>query len=271
MTVPNISFRDGHAMPQLGFGVWEIPNEQTAQAVECALAAGYRSIDTAAIYGNEEGVGRALATSSVPRSELFITTKLWNDRHHDAEKAFMESLGKLKLDYVDLYLIHWPAPKQNLFVQAWRALTRLQEQGLIRSIGVSNFTEDHVQRLIDETGVVPVINQIELHPQFQQKQMRAFHQQHKIVTESWSPLGRGAALKHKTITELAARHQKTPAQIVLRWHMELGLVAIPKSVTPSRIQENLGIFDFSLSEDDLAAISALDTPNRIGFDPNTFG
>ncbi len=271
MKIPDITFHDGRAMPQLGFGVWEIPNGQTRQVVEQALATGYRSIDTAAIYGNESGVGEALAASVIPRSEMFITTKLWNDQHHDAEKAFMESLKKLRLDYVDLYLIHWPAPQQNLFVQAWKALIKLQAQGLIRSIGVSNFTESHLQRLMDETGVKPVLNQIELHPQFQQSRMRAFHHQHQIVTESWSPLGKGAAMNQAVMVKLAAHHRKTPAQIVLRWHMALGLVAIPKSVTPSRIRENMDIFDFSLSKEELAMIATLDMPNRIGFDPEHFG
>ncbi len=268
--VPAISLRDGRTMPQLGFGVWQIPNDTTSNVVQEALRIGYRSIDTASIYGNEEGVGDAIRACGLPREQLFITTKLWNDRHDDAERALTESLKRLCLDYVDLYLIHWPAPKRNRYVEAWKSLAALQRQGLIRSIGVSNFTEAYLQRLIDETGIVPVVNQIELHPTFQQQAIRAFHQTHGIAIESWSPLGKGGDLDDSAIVALAERYGKTPAQIVLRWHLDSGLIVIPKSVTPHRIQENFSVFDFSLTPDDMAAIRKIDSGQRTGFDPERF-
>ncbi|MDR0771087.1 MAG: aldo/keto reductase [Burkholderiales bacterium] len=268
--VPAIALRDGRAMPQLGFGVWQIPNETVSGLVQEAIRVGYRSIDTAAIYGNEEGVGDAIRACGLPREQLFITTKLWNDRHDDAERALAESLKRLCLDYVDLYLVHWPAPKQNRYVDAWKALAKLQQQGQIRSIGVSNFTEAYLQRLIDETGIVPVLNQIELHPVFQQQPLRVFHRQHQIVTESWSPLGKDQVLDHPVITALAKRYGKTAAQIVLRWHLDSGLITIPKSATPSRIRENFTVFDFTLTPDDMAAIQKIDSGRRLSFDPEHF-
>jgi 2,5-diketo-D-gluconate reductase A len=270
--VPPIKLNDGAAMPQLGFGVWQVPDDQATAAVKTAIATGYRSIDTAAAYDNEEGVGRAIAATAVPRSELFITTKLWNDRQGKDEtlKAFDESLKKLKLDYVDLYLIHWPAPQRDRFVDSWRALISLQKEGRARSIGVSNFTAAHLTRIIDTTGVVPAVNQIELHPRLQQKALRDFHATHGIRTESWSPLGQGKRLDDPVLTAIAKKHDKTVAQVVLRWHIENRLIVIPKSAHDSRIRENFSLFDFKLDAADLAQIEKLDANGRIGPDPDRF-
>lgn len=272
MTVPTAALNDGTSIPQLGFGVFKVPDAETETAVTTALQAGYRSIDTAALYRNERGVGRALAASGLPRAELHVTTKVWNDRHGYDEtlRAFHESLRGLNLDYVDLYLIHWPAPTQNRYVDTWRALIHLREQALSRSIGVSNFQPAHLRRLVDETGVVPVLNQVELHPFLQQPKVRAENAELGVVTQAWSPLAKGA-LDHPVIAELAERHGKTPAQVVLRWHIQLGNVVIPKSVTPSRIKENIDIFDFSLTPEDMARFAALDEGRRTGPDPDHFG
>lgn len=258
-------------MPQLGFGVWQVPDHDAVPAVREALAAGYRSIDTAAIYGNEAGVGEAIRAAGVPRDELFVTTKLWNDRHgRDAAlRAFDESLRRLRLDHVDLYLIHWPVPARDAYVETWRALDEIRAGGRARSIGVSNFTVAHLRRLIDETGIVPAVNQVELHPRFQQRELRAFHERHGIATEAWSPLGQGTLLSDAAIASIAARHGRTPAQVILRWHLDNGIVAIPKSVTPSRIAENLGALDVRLTPEDRARIDALDGDGRIGPDPDT--
>ncbi|HEY8373857.1 MAG TPA: aldo/keto reductase [Pseudonocardiaceae bacterium] len=271
--VPNIRLNNGVQMPQLGFGVWQVPDDQATEAVSTALEAGYRSIDTAAIYGNEEGVGRAIASSGLPREELFVTTKLWNsDQGYDSTlRAFDASLARLGLDYVDLYLIHWPVPSRDRYVDTWRAFEKLLSDGRVRAIGVSNFHIPHLQRLLDETGTVPVINQIELHPGLQQDELRAFHAEHGIATEAWSPLAQGGeVLRNPVITEIAARHGRTPAQVVLRWHLQLGNVVIPKSVTPSRIRENIDVFGFELSQDDMTAIAGLNTGQRIGPNPETF-
>ncbi|WP_102961448.1 aldo/keto reductase [Mangrovicella endophytica] len=269
---PTITLNDGHTMPQLGFGVWQIDDAGAETAVSEALRVGYRSIDSAAIYGNEAGVGRAVANSGLKRDEIFVTTKVFNpDQGYDnTMRAFDESLAKLKLDHVDLYLIHWPAPKKDLYVETWKALIAIRDSGRSKSIGVSNFQPAHLQRLIDETGVVPVLNQIELHPRFQQKTVRAFDETHDIATESWSPLGRGALFDDPVMTAIAEKHGKSVPQIVLRWHLDNGLVVIPKSVTPSRIAENFDLFDFKLDADDLDRIEALDDPNgRIGPNPDT--
>ncbi|MGX1974461.1 aldo/keto reductase [Streptomyces kronopolitis] len=271
--VPSITLNNGIAMPQLGYGVWQIEDDQAFTAVGQALDAGYRSIDTAAIYGNEEGTGKALAASGLPREELFVTTKLWNgDQGYDATlKAFDTSLTKLGLEYVDLYLIHWPLPSRDTYVDTYKALEKIQADGRARAIGVSNFLPGHLERLLGETSVVPAVNQIELHPQFQQAESRAFHARHGIATEAWSPLGQGKGLlEHAALAELAAKHGKTPAQVVLRWHLQLGNVVIPKSVTPSRIAENIDVFDFSPDDADLATLAALDSGNRLGPDPATF-
>ncbi|MDX2647206.1 aldo/keto reductase [Streptomyces sp. PA03-1a] len=269
---PDITLNNGVTMPQLGFGVFQVPDADTATAVTSALESGYRSIDTAAIYGNEAGVGQALAASGIARDELFVTTKLWNgDQGYDSTlAAFDASLAKLGLDHVDLYLIHWPAPARDTYLDTWRAFERIHAEGRARAIGVSNFQPAHLQRLIDNGDVVPAVNQVELHPQLQQAELRAFHARHGIATEAWSPLAQGAVLKDPVITGIAGRLGRTPAQVILRWHLQLGNVVIPKSVTPERIRENLDVFDFVLSDADVAAITALDNGTRIGPDPDAF-
>ncbi|RFU84371.1 aldo/keto reductase [Streptomyces triticagri] len=270
-SVPTRTLNNGVAMPQLGFGVFQVPDEETTPAVAAALRAGYRSIDTAAIYGNERGVGRALADSGIARDELFITTKLWNaDQGYDSTlTAFDASLDKLGLDHVDLYLIHWPTPARDLYADTWRALEKLYADGRTRAIGVSNFKAAHLERLLGSASVVPAVNQIELHPGLQQAELRAFHDRHGIATEAWSPLAQGAVLKDDAITEAAAAHGKRPAQVVLRWHLQIGNVVIPKSVTESRIRENLDVFDFELSPAEIDAITGLDRDLRTGPDPDT--
>lgn len=269
---PQIRFHDGHSIPQVGLGVWQTPNDVAVVAVEAALAAGYRHIDTAAAYRNEDGVGRGIKNSGVDRRDIYITTKLWNeDQGFDSTlRAFDRSLKELGTDYIDLYLIHWPSPHRNLYLESWKAFLRIKEEGRARSIGVSNFNAEHLERIIGETGVVPVINQVELHPDFQQKALRAAHEKHDIRTESWSPLGQGHLLTHPAIDEIAKRTGRTPAQVIIRWHMQNGLVVIPKSVTPSRIAENFQVFDFALDDADLKALDALDADaNRIGPNPAT--
>ncbi|GAA0667263.1 aldo/keto reductase [Streptomyces malaysiensis subsp. malaysiensis] len=270
-SVPNVTLHTGLEIPQLGFGVFQVEDEQTTSAVLSAIEAGYRSIDTAAIYGNEAGVGRALATSGVPREELFLTTKLWNaDQGYDSTlAAFDTSLVKLGTDYVDLYLIHWPTPARDRYLDTWRALEKLLADGRTRAIGVSNFQPAHLERLLDHSGVVPVVNQVELHPYLQQRELRAFHAQHDIATEAWSPLAQGALLQDPALDAIARRHGRTPAQVVLRWHLQLGNVVIPKSVTPARIRENIDVFDFTLTAEDIEAINALDRGQRTGPDPDT--
>ncbi|MCG7202510.1 aldo/keto reductase [Streptomyces arenae] len=260
-------------MPQLGFGVWQVPDDEAERAVATALEAGYRSIDTAAIYGNEEGTGKAIAASGVPRADIFVTTKLWNaDQGYDATlRAFDASLDKLGLDYLDLYLIHWPLPAQDKYLDTYKAFEKLYADGRVKAIGVSNFLPEHLERLIAETSVIPAVNQIELHPHLQQHASRELHEEQGIATEAWSPLGQGKGLLEvPAIVAIAQKHNRTPAQVVLRWHIQLGNVVIPKSVTPSRIKENIQVFDFSLDTEDLAAISALNEDRRIGPDPGTF-
>ena len=270
--LPNITIADEVTIPQLGLGVFQMSEEEAASSVSTALEFGYRSIDTASIYGNEQGTGQGLRDAGLKRETVFITTKLWNDRQSDARTALMESLKKLQLDYLDLFLIHWPAPKANAYVRAWHALISLRADGLCRAIGVSNFTEAHLSRVIEETGVKPAVNQIELHPYFQQREVSAFHAKHGITTEAWSPIGQGKALLgDPLLKDLASKHGKTPAQIVLRWHLHLGHVVIPKSVTPSRIRENIDITTFALDEADMAAIRTLDRGQRLGPNPDDFG
>ncbi|MGW2517463.1 aldo/keto reductase [Streptomyces sp. NPDC001617] len=271
--VPPIILNNGVEMPQLGFGVWQVPDDEAERAVATALEAGYRSIDTAAIYGNEEGTGRAIAASGVPREDIFVTTKLWNSEHgYDSTlRAFDVSLEKLGLEYLDLYLIHWPTPARDKYVDTYKAFEKLHADGRVRAIGVSNFEPEHLRRLIGETSVIPAVDQIELHPHLQQHAAREYHAEQGIATEAWSPLGSGKGLLEvPAIVAIAQKHGRTPAQVVLRWHLQLGLVVIPKSVTPSRIKENIEVFDFSLDTEDLAAISALNEDRRLGPDPATF-
>jgi 2,5-diketo-D-gluconate reductase A len=270
--IPSVALNQGEEIPQLGFGVFQVPPDETQGVVEEALAAGYRHIDTAAAYRNERGVGAAIAASAIPREDVFVTTKLWNSQqgHDSALEAIESSLGRLGMERVDLYLIHWPVPTRDLFAETWRAFERIREEGRARAIGVSNFRVEDLRRLDEETGTTPAVNQIELHPRHQQAELRAWHAEHGIATEAWSPLAQGASLSDPTIVELAERHGKTPAQAILRWHIQLGNVVIPKSVTPERIRENLDIFDFELSEDEMSAIGRLDSGGRIGPDPATF-
>jgi 2,5-diketo-D-gluconate reductase A len=268
--VPDVVLNNGVSMPQLGYGVFRVPDDDTERAVLAALDAGYRSIDTASLYGNETGVGRALTASGLARDHFFVTTKVWNDdQGYDSTlRAFDASLGRLGLDHVDLYLIHWPKPSLDRYVETWRALEKLYADRRVRAIGVSNFQPDHLRRLLAETDIVPAVNQIELHPDLQQEQLRRFHVEHGVVTEAWSPLGQGLALRHPVVADLAHRHGRTPAQVVLRWHLQLGNVAIPKSTTPSRIRENIGLFDFALAETDMAALATLESGTRLGPDPD---
>lgn len=272
LTIPRLALHDGIEIPQLGFGVFQIPPEDTQGAVEMALDAGYRHIDTAAAYRNEAGVGAALAASGLPREDVFVTTKLWNaDQGHDSTlEAFEASLERLGLDHVDLYLIHWPVPSEDRFVDTWRAFERIYEEECARTIGVSNFRIEDLEKLMAETDTRPTVNQIELHPRLQQAELRAFHAEHEILTEAWSPLAQGSLLDDETIAEIAENHGKTPAQMILRWHLQLGNIVIPKSVTPERVRENIEIFDFELSDEEMAEFARLDRGERIGPDPETF-
>jgi 2,5-diketo-D-gluconate reductase A len=272
-TVPSLVMNNGLQIPQIGFGVFLVPPEETKQAVTEALETGYRLIDTAQGYRNEEGVGAAIAESDVPREELFITTKLTNsEQGYDTTlAAFDGSMEKLGIDVLDLFLIHWPLPMFDQYVETWRAFEKLLRDGRVRSIGVSNFEIEHLQRLMAETDVTPAVNQIELHPQFPQDDLREFHQEHGILTESWGPLGQGKGLlEDANIVEVAHRKDRTPAQVVLRWHVQLGCVVIPKSVRSERMRENFDIFDFELDDVDMAEISKVRTGQRLGGDPNVF-
>ncbi|MFJ3615049.1 aldo/keto reductase [Streptomyces hydrogenans] len=270
--IPTVTLNNGVEIPQLGFGVFQVPDEETTTAVSSALEAGYRSLDTAAIYGNEAGVGKALAASGISREELFVTTKLWNaDQGHDATlRAFDDSLAKLGLDYVDMYLIHWPTPARDLYKETWKAIEKLVADGRVRAAGVSNFQPDHLKRLIDGADLVPAVNQVELHPGLQQNELRAAHAELGIATEAWSPLAQGAVLGDEAVTVIAGRHGKSPAQVVLRWHLQLGNIVIPKSVTPERIRQNLDVFDFTLTDDEMAALAGLDRDLRTGPHPDQF-
>jgi diketogulonate reductase-like aldo/keto reductase len=273
--VPALTLNNGVTIPQVGFGVFQVPDAQTAAAVREALAVGYRHIDTATLYRNERSVGQAIRESGIPRDEIFVTTKLWNtDQGHDqAGRAFAASLDRLGLDYVDLYLIHWPVPAANRYTETWAALEKLLADGRTRAIGVSNFEPAHLERLFAESSVVPAVNQIELHPYLSQRRLRDVHAEHGIVTESWSPIargGQGGLLTDPVITGIAGRIGRTPAQVILRWHVQHGLVPLPRSVTPSRIAENLDVFTFELTPEDLTAIDGLDRDGRIGPHPAAF-
>jgi 2,5-diketo-D-gluconate reductase A len=270
--VPEIELHDGVGVPALGFGVFLVPPALTEAVVALAFESGYRHIDTASGYRNEAEVGSAVRACGIERSSIFVTTKCLNTDHgyEAAKRACHSSLELLDIGAIDLYLIHWPVPAQDLYVETWRAFIDLKAEGLVRSIGVSNFQPAHLERLIAETGVVPTVNQIELHPWLQQAELRRFHSEHGIVTEAWSPLARGRALDHPVLAAIGERHRRTPAQVVLRWHLQLGNVVIPKSVTPERIRENIDVFGFELDRDELAAIGDIDRGERIGPDPETF-
>jgi 2,5-diketo-D-gluconate reductase A len=274
VTVPNLALNSGQMIPQLGFGVFKIHPAETADAVIEALRIGYRHIDTAEMYRNEEGVGAALAQSGLARDDVFITSKLNNGNHRrgDALRAFDGTLKALGIDQIDLFIIHWPLPAQDLYIEAWRALEEIYRDGRARAIGLSNFTARHIGRLLAETEVVPALNQIELHPYLSQAEMRAFDTEHEIVTEAWSPIGGqgGAVLSDRRLAALGEKYGKSPAQVVLRWHIELGNVVIPKSTHAERMAENIDIFDFELAPDDVAMISGLDRNNRVGPNPETF-
>jgi 2,5-diketo-D-gluconate reductase A len=272
MTIPRLTLHDGVEIPQLGFGVFQVPPEDTQEVVEQALDAGYRHIDTAGAYRNEKGVGAAIAASGLAREDLFVTTKLWNSEQgfETTLAAFEASLGRLGLEHVDLYLIHWPVPSEDRYVDTWRAFERIHGEGRARTIGVSNFRVEDLERLEAETEARPTVNQIELHPRLQQAELRAWHAGHGVVTEAWSPLAQGELLDDETIVAIAERHGKTPAQAVLRWHLQLGNVVFPKSVTPARIRENVELFDFELSDAEMAEFERLDRGERIGPDPGTF-
>lgn len=265
-----IPLNDGHHIPPLGLGVWQIPDTQARTLVGHALKAGYRCLDTAATYGNEGGVGAAIADSALERRDVFLTTKVWNtEQGYDSTlRAFDASLSRLGTGYVDLYLIHWPLAREDKYVATFRALIELQQRGVAKSIGVSNFTCAHLQRLIDETGVTPAINQIELHPRLNQIELREFHRTHGIVTQAWSPLGQGQTLAEPVIKEIAHQHQRTPAQVILRWHLQIGTMPLPKSATPERVLSNTKIFDFELDPADMDSIRALNSGARIGSDPD---
>jgi diketogulonate reductase-like aldo/keto reductase len=270
--VPELMLNNRLAIPQVGLGVFQTrEGAEVERAVATALDVGYRLIDTAAIYGNEVGVGKAIKASGLPREEVFITTKLWNANHAygDALRAFDESVRKLDCEYIDLYLIHWPLPMEGKFTEAWRALEELYERKRVRAIGVSNFKPAHLDTLLKTAKIVPAVNQVELHPLFQQRETRAYCAEHGIAVESYSPLMQGGeALEHPVIASLARKHGKTPAQVILRWHVQSGLIVIPKSVKPERIRENFDLFSFELSDDDMAAIAGMDKGKRIGSDPD---
>jgi 2,5-diketo-D-gluconate reductase A len=269
---PVIALRDGQRIPQLGLGVWQTPNHEAAVVVRTALECGYRHVDTASLYGNEQGVGEGVRSSGLARDEVFVTTKVWNDDQglDRALRAIDASLERLGLDHVDLLLVHWPAPQRKLYVETWRALVRARQEGRARSIGVSNFEPEHLDRIIAETGVVPVINQVELHPRFQQKRLRAAHAERGVRTQAWSPLGQGQLLAHPLVARVADKHGRSPAQVIIRWHIDLGLIVIPKSSNAQRIRENFDVFGFQLDADDLATLEKLDEAGgRIGPDPMT--
>lgn len=271
---PYLTFNDGHKAPQIGFGTWQIPDEDVEGAVLAALEAGYRHIDTARVYRNERGVGRAVRASGLRREEIFVTTKQPAAQHGFDETLtmFAQSAERLDIGYIDLYLIHWPAPMIGKYVDTFRAMIEIRGQGLLRSVGVSNFNIEHLERIMTETGVTPVVNQIELHPNFQQSELRAFHAANGIVTQSWSPLGRGNLWEHPILVEIGGRHRKSVPQVMLRWHVQLGLMPLPKSVHPERMAANLDVFDFELSREEMDLIATIHKgePGRVGPHPLRF-
>lgn len=270
IAAPRLTLSDGNTIPQLGIGTYKVPADVTADLVAGALAAGYRHVDTAALYGNETEVGEGLRASGLDRDDVFVTTKVWNDDQGFDEtlRAFDASSSRLGLDRVDLYLIHWPIPSADRYVDTWKALIRLREEGRVTSIGVSNFSTVHIDRLRDETGVLPVIDQVELHPRFPQDELVTANTARGIVTESWAPLARGGLLDEPVLERIAARYGKTPAQVVIRWHLDRGLVVFPKSVSPARLVENGDVFDFTLDAADHEAVATLDTGERTGRNPD---
>ena len=272
MTIPSLRMNDGRSIPQIGFGVWQVPDDVAVDATLTALEAGYRHIDTAAVYENERGVGEAIRRSGLARDDLFVTTKVWNtDQGYDRTmRAFEKSTGLLGLDQVDLYLVHWATPARDLYSDTWRALIALHEEGRARSIGVSNFHVPHLERIIAEYGIVPVVNQIELQPWLPQHELRAYDAEHGILTEAWSPLASGELIADETLAAIGAKHGKSTAQVMIRWHLQLGNVVLPKSVTPARIVENIDVFDFSLDDDDMARIASLECGRRTGPNPDEF-
>jgi 2,5-diketo-D-gluconate reductase A len=274
VAVPGVALLSGGAIPQLGLGTWPMDDAEAERVIVQAVALGYRSFDTAFNYRNETGVGRGLAASGVAREELFVTTK-FNAEWHSVDlvrEAFVNSASRLGVDYIDCLMIHWPNPAQDRYVDAWRGLIRLRDEGLVRALGVSNFKVSHLERILAETGVTPDLNQLQCDPRHSRPELRAFHAQHGIVTESWSPLGQGRGLlENPVVTAIAARLGHTPAQIVLRWHLELGLVAIPKTSSPERLEENLGALAISLNPNDLEALAALDEGDEGTVDSDSFG
>ncbi|MFE0458797.1 aldo/keto reductase [Kitasatospora sp. NPDC058965] len=279
-TIPSITLNNGLAMPQLGFGVWQVADDEAATAVRTAIESGYRSIDTAAVYENEVGTGRGIREAGVPREELFLTTKLWNSGTKDWSgtsgrdavlREFDASLERLGTDYVDLYLIHWPRPMHGSYGNIWQAFEELAADGRAKAVGVSNFGPAELGHLLGAGSLVPAVNQVELHPYFPQQELRAFHAEHGVATEAWSPLGQGKELLGEpALAKVAAKHGRTPAQVVLRWHLQSGVIAIPKSVTPSRIRENFEVTGFELDAEDMAAVASVATGRRIGPDPTGF-
>jgi 2,5-diketo-D-gluconate reductase A len=271
-SVPNLDLNDGRAIPQIGFGVWQVPDDVVVDATLSAFEYGYRHVDTAAVYENERGVGEAIARSGLPREDLFVTTKVWNTDHgYEATlRAFEKSIGLLGLDYVDLYLVHWPSPGTGDYLATWDAVLALRDRGVTRSVGVSNFHVPHLETIIERFGVVPVVDQVELHPWLPQAEVRAFNAQHGILTEAWSPLASGQLLDDPSLDAVGAKYGKTPAQVMIRWHLELGNIVLPKSVTPDRIRQNIDVFDFGLDEEDFAVIARLESGQRTGPNPDEF-
>jgi 2,5-diketo-D-gluconate reductase A len=272
-TVPAVTFNDGRTMPRMGFGLWQVPERDTARLVAEAVGLGYRMFDGAAIYGNEHGLGEGIRHAGLPRDELFVTTKVWNDRQgrDGTLRAVEESLERMALDRIDLVLIHWPAPARDLYVETWRALARLREEGRVTSIGVSNFQPPHLDRIVGETGVVPVLNQIELHPEMPQAELRRKHEEMGIVTQSWTPLGQSRTFGSAPVRAAAQRTGATPAQVILAWHLALGCAVIPRSTKAERLRENLEALEVRLTPDEVAAIEGLESGHRTGPDPWTFG